>query len=133
FLVFDRVLSRTTALVATGLAALATSTWAVSADALWGHGIAQLWLACALLALTWRRPGIGQCVAGLSFALAITVRPHLAVVAAVIGLALAWRTRSVLPAVRIGVTSALGLLALLIYNSIVFDQLTLFPATYSNG
>jgi hypothetical protein len=54
--------------------------------------------------------------------LSILVRPPLAVVALVLGLALGWQRRSTRPIVSIGLPAGLGLLTLLAYNRWIFGS-----------
>jgi hypothetical protein len=73
--------------------AVATPTWAVSSQGLWGHAPAQLGLAVATWALLRPAPGPAALgLAGLATALAVACRPPAALVAAAIG-AYAIRTR----------------------------------------
>ncbi len=50
-LAFRRLTSPTTAVVAALIGGTATATWRISADQLWPHGPAQLWLALGVLSL----------------------------------------------------------------------------------
>lgn len=120
-LVFRRFVRPSTAMAAAFIAGLATSTWSISADALWAHGPNQLWLAAALLALAAER----YWSTGVAFGLAVFTRPHLAVVPAVTGVWAAVRRRSWRPVVLVGVPSLLGLLGLLFYNNVVFGGASL--------
>ncbi len=67
--------------------AVATPTWAVSSQGLWGHAPAQLGLAAALWALVRPdvRPG-GFALAGLGLGLMVASRPSTAVVAAALAI-----------------------------------------------
>lgn len=108
--------------------AFATATWSVSADAMWTHGPDQLWLALGLLAVSRDR----FVWSGVAFAAAVFTRPQTAVAAAVVGIYLAARRRSLRPVLAIGLTSALGLFALVAYSQAVFG--TWLPiAGYSTG
>ena len=111
-LVFRRLASARTALVSALVAGTATTTWAVSGTALWPHGPDQLYLALGMLALASGR----WLLAGLAFAFAIVTRPPLGVVAAVTGAWIGIRERSVRLLAEIGVASALGLVAFLLYS-----------------
>lgn len=115
-LVFRRLAPPSTAIAATLVAGLATSTWSVSADAIWPHGPNQLWLTAAMLGLAAER----YWSSGIAFGLAVFTRPHLAVVAAISGVWTAFRRRSLRPVLYIGVPAAFGLVALLYYNSLAF-------------
>ena len=78
-----RLVSRRGALVAAALLAFATGTWTVSADELWTHGPAQAAVLLALL-LAVRNQWL---LAGVPAGFAILVRPHLGVVALILGVA----------------------------------------------
>lgn len=99
------------ALAAALIAGTGTTTWAISGTALWPHGPDQLFLVLGMLALSagyYTRTGI-------ACALAITFRPLLALVPAVLGLRDAWRRRSLRPALLVGVPAALGLACYALY------------------
>lgn len=113
-----RLVATSTALVAAVLAGLATSTWSVSADALWPHGIDQLWLSAALLALA---AGVWS-ASGAFFGLAVLTRPQTAVSAAVAGLYAAWTRRSPRPAVLVAAGSLAGVAALVAYHASLFGE-----------
>lgn len=117
-LVLRRLVPSSTAVAATLVAALGTATWTVSADSLWPHGPTQLWLVLGLLGMA----GARHAPAGLAYAAAILTRPNAAVVAAVTGLYASWRQRSVRPALVVGLTSGLGLGALVAYNAWLYGS-----------
>lgn len=120
-LVFARLGGSPHRAIAAGLVAgLATAAWSVASDASWTHGPAMLLVACTL----WAAQGSRWALAGLSTAGAILVRPHLGVIAAVIGLGLLLRARDVKSFLVVGMTSSLGLGALLAYNAWLFDRLS---------
>lgn len=127
FRVFTRVLDPAAALVAAGIGAFGTATWTVSANALWPHGIDQLWIAVAMLMLAKDRYWFG----GLAFAASIMTRPHLAVSAAICGIWAGIHRRSPYPTLQVGLTSVLGLLGLLAYNQSVFGRAVLLAGVYS--
>jgi hypothetical protein len=114
-----RVASRRQALVAALGLAFATGTWTVSAKELWTHGPAQAAVLLTLLCYSQRR----WLLAGIPAGFAILIRPHLGVVAVVLGVAAAVRERSLRP-LLIGVGSALGLWILLLYNHAVWGRWT---------
>jgi alpha-1,2-mannosyltransferase len=124
---FSRLVSPRAAAAAAGLAAFGTATWTVSGTALWAHGIDQLWIALALLSLSRNR----FAMSGLAYALGIFTRPHLAVGAAISGIWASVEQRSIRPALAMGLTSCLGLAALVLYNRIVFGQTTLLVGVYA--
>ncbi len=104
--------SRYQAVIVGYIGGLATSMWAVASDALWQHGPAAMWIALGIFLvarsrLTW---------AGLAFGAAVLTRPHLAFIAAAVGLFLVVSRRSIVPGLKIGAGSLLGLGALLWYN-----------------
>lgn len=104
------------AIAAALIAGLGTSTWSVSADALWAHGPNQLWLTAAMLALAAER----YWSTGVAFGLAVFTRPHMAVASAVAGVWTAVRQRDWKPLVFIGVPASVGLATLVYYNSLAF-------------
>jgi hypothetical protein len=104
--------SRYHAVIAGYVGGLATTMWAVASDALWQHGPASMWIALAILLVA--RSQLGW--AGLAFGGAVLTRPHLAFVAAALGLFLVVARRSIVPALKIGAGSLLGLGGLLWYN-----------------
>jgi hypothetical protein len=101
-----------------GTAALlfTTPVWSVSADALWTQNVTIL----AIAGATWALAGARWVVAGAFFALGILARPHLAVIAAVVGLYLGWRRRDWRIVLGMGASSALGLVMLTMWNRAVF-------------
>ncbi|MDQ1629810.1 MAG: hypothetical protein QOI54_3554 [Actinomycetota bacterium] len=111
-----RICVRRVAVCAALLFALATPTWSISADALWTHGPAQLFLALSLLLYAKQRYAAG----GLSQGFAILIRPHLAVVPLVQGIWTGVAQRSLRPALVVGLTSALGIAGLLLYYRLVY-------------
>jgi hypothetical protein len=99
---------------------LATAAWSVASEMLWSHGPSLLWIAAALLFASRDRFWL----AGAAFGGAALTRPHLLVIALVLGATLWIVRRRLVPAVRIGVGSAAGLLLLVSYNSALFHRLT---------
>lgn len=96
--------------------AFGTSTWSVSANALWPHSVTQLGIALAMLGLSAARP-VG---AGLGFALAVLARTHTAVIAGAAGVWTGLAQRRWAPFVTIGVLSLLGLAGAVAYGLWVF-------------
>jgi hypothetical protein len=91
--------------IAAGLTlALATPTWGVSANALWTHAVTQLGLGIVVLALASARVH----AAGLGFLIGTVARPHVAVVAAAVGLHDLLRRRLATPVI-LGLWTAAGL------------------------
>lgn len=120
--------SRRTAAAGGLVFGLATGAWAVASTASWTHGPAMLAVALALLAVQRERWG----AAGAAFAFAILTRPHLAVVAASVGLVVAWRRRTLRPAVVLGLTSGAGLLAIVAYNTSIWGEASI-SGGYGDG
>jgi hypothetical protein len=111
-LVIRRLGSARLALTVALIAGLATSTWTVSGTALWPHGPDQLFLMISVLALSGQR----YARAGIGYALALLVRPPVAVVAASTAVAEAWRRRSIRPVLVIGAWTVVGLAGFLAYS-----------------
>lgn len=116
------------ALAAAYVTGFGTTAWAVASDQLWQHGPAMMWLALAAFLMSRSQ----QWAAGFAFGLAVLTRPLTAVVAAGSGLAQAWRTRSLAPAIRVGVGAATGLAALTWYNVWAFGSASV-AGGYSDG
>lgn len=112
------IMSARDAVVATSVAALGTGAWSVAADKLWQHGPAMMCISVGTF-LTSRNRFWG---AGLAFAGALLVRPHTAIIAAALGLTVAVRRRSIVPALQLGSTAAIGLAGLIAYNDWVFGE-----------
>jgi hypothetical protein len=109
--------------------AIGTSTWSISANELWPHGPAQLFLALAVLGLA-----AGRFVgAGLGFAAALLIRPVTAIIAAAGGLALGAMRRSWRPVLGVGLGSAVGLALLLLYNHEVLGTWSPAPPSYGES
>ena len=107
----------TASIVGAYLAGLGTSAWSVGADQLWQHGPAMMWIALGLLLSARQVAG-----SGFAFALSVLTRPPTALVPASIGLYRSWKERSVKPALLIGFGSAIGLIAFLAYNQLIFGS-----------
>ena len=103
---------------AAAVVAFTTPVWSVSADQLWTHGLTLLSIAGSAASLSRER----WWSAGTFLAVGILARPHIALVAAVVGVGLAWSRRSPRPALAIGLTSSLGLILLAAWNRLVFGQ-----------
>jgi hypothetical protein len=116
FLAFRRLADRKLAVIATMVLAFGTGVWSVSADAMWTHGLTHLTLILGVLAAADGR----HVRSGLAFAASIISRPQTAVVVAVMGVWLAWRTKTLRPMFVIGLVSGLGVLALAIYSQLLF-------------
>lgn len=112
---------------AVGLAfAFATPTWAVSANGVWTHTVTQLGLAGATYMLSRER----WWLAGVFFGIGMLGRPHLAVVAALVGLGVGWTKRSAAPVVGIAVPTLVSLAAISVWNHWMFGVWSLTGAGY---
>jgi hypothetical protein len=101
--------------------AFSTNTWATSSQALWQHGLGELLLAGALLALT-SEPTLARVVlAGVCLGLSIPNRPPDAILAAaLLGYGVVWAGRRV-PALLAG--TVLSAAPFLLYNWLSFREL----------
>jgi hypothetical protein len=104
------------ALLATVVLAFGTPLWTTTAAETWPHTLDILCLAVALLAVSRSR----WWLAGISLAPAMTSRPHLAVVALVLGVGLAVTRRSVRPMAGIGLPTSVGMAVLVAWNRWMF-------------
>jgi hypothetical protein len=116
YLVFVRLVDRRLAWLAALFFAIGTSAWSISGNALWTHGLTHLFLMLATLALASDRAWL----AGTAFGASIFARPHTAIVPLVNGGLRAWRRRDPLDLVRVGIPSALGLAAVMLYSWLIF-------------
>ena len=116
-LTFRKVVPARFAVGAAYLVGLGTSAWSVAANQLWQHGPGMLWIAIGgLLAESY------FWASGGAYGMAILIRPHTAVIAATTGLLQSWRDRSLAPALKVGVASAVGLAAVVAYNAVIFGR-----------
>jgi len=106
--------------------ALGTPTWSVSADAPWTHTVTQFGLAGAALGLARRN----YWLTGVFLAVAMTGRPHVALVAAVVGLGMSWSVRRLRPALEVGLPCLGGLAALVVWNRWMFGVWTVSTPGY---
>lgn len=96
--------------------AFTTPMWSVSADMLWTHSVTTF----AIAGAAWSASRDRWWFVGAFLAVGIVGRPHVALIAAVLGLGMAWSRRSPAIAAKVGVASALGLVPLLMWNRYVF-------------
>lgn len=110
FLALRRHLPALGSLGATAVLGFATPMWSVNADALWTHPVTVLGIAGAAWAISTER----WWLAGVWLGMGMTGRVHVALIAAVVGVGMAWSKRSPKPAVRIAIPTlaSLGLLSL---------------------
>lgn len=100
---------------------LGTGLWPNASAELWTHGPAALWLSAAMLALQRER----WWIAGVGLGAAVWTRPHLALVAAAVGLLLSARRRSLRPALVIGAVTGGSLFALVLWNAWLYGRATI--------
>jgi hypothetical protein len=115
YVLLTRLVERRIAIRAALIAGLATPVWAVSADALWPHGPAQLWLVLAMFGMAAQRHGLS----GLTFGAVVLTRPLALVAAVVAGTAEGLQRNSLRPTLLIGAGTGLGLLGLVTYNALI--------------
>lgn len=116
FLGLCRGLSRRAALASTLVVAFGTPVWSVAAATLWPHVVTVLGLCGAVLALNRNR----FLWAGIAFGIALLARPHIALIAGVVGVGLAISRRSPRVAMLIGLGSGLMLGVLVSWNHYVY-------------
>lgn len=121
FTLLADLVDRRLALAGALLFGFGTGTWTVSADQLWTHGPAQAAVLATLL-LARRNQWL---LAGITAGFAILIRPHLGIVAVVLGVFEAIRTRRLRP-LLISLGCVLGLVILLVYNHDLWGRFTLF-------
>jgi alpha-1,2-mannosyltransferase len=127
FMSVRRALGTGTALVGTAVIGLTTPVWSVDADALWTHCVTLLGIAIAAWASSQRRGW----TAGVGYAVGMLGRPHLGIIAAAHGIMESVRTRSVLPAVRIGVPTSIAVGVLCLWNHFAYGFWG--PNSYGGG
>ena len=121
FVVARRLASPNVALGVALVAAFGTSLWSVASAEIWTHTVDALCLALAMLLLARNRYLAAGAVIGISS----MARPHLVVVAAVLGLYLSFHHRSLRPAIALGAGSGPGFAALLLLNRAVYGRWTI--------
>lgn len=116
----DAGADRPRAIVIGVAAGVATGAWSIASNMSWTHGPGMLAIMLALLAFARERWLVG----GLALGFGVLVRPHIAVVAAVVGVWVALRRRSWRPMIEVGLGSGAGLAALLLYNRALWGTWT---------
>lgn len=127
-----RIFGWSFSLLVVGVLALGTTTWTTSAAQLWPHGPGQLAAALAIASMS----ANGYLRAGLAFAAGILIRPITMVFPLVVGIHTSWTSRSFVPAARVGATSMLGLMVLLVYNRRLFGAINIrggYPETFTTS
>lgn len=128
-LVLRRLAPPLTAIAGALVFAIGSSTWSISANELWPHGPAQLFLALGVLGVAGNRFLAG----GLAFGAALLIRPVTAIIAAVTGLVHGWGSRSWRPVVMVGLGSIVGLGMLVVYNHEVLNTWSPAPPGYGQS
>lgn len=116
FLTVRRYVHRALALCGALVLGFATPTWSVSADGVWGHSVTQFALAGAAWSLSRNR----WLATGVWLGLGVLARPHLTVIAALVGLGMGWSRRDKWVAVKVALPIAGALALLLTWNRLVF-------------
>jgi hypothetical protein len=115
YLLLRRRATARTALLLTVAYAFGTTTWVISSQALWQHGMAELLVIGALLALTGPCTASRTLAAGLLLGLIAANRPPDIVIAAALGVyGLFWAGRRL--AVLLTAAAALPMVLVLVYN-----------------
>ena len=120
-LTISPLLSRRATVSSMVAAGLGTGAWSVAADKLWQHGPAMMCISLGTYFASRNR----FAASGFAFAAGVLVRPRSAVIAACIGIAIAIRRRSIKEISLLGAVSMLGVVALAVHNSAVFDSYSL--------
>ena len=128
-LVFRKQAAPTTAVVGAAIVGLGTPTWSVSANSLWAHGPAQLWLAAGMAATA----SAAYARSGLAYGAALLTRPYTGVVAATVGLYVSARQRRFGPAIKIGLASMVGLALYLAYTRMLFGGASVYGGYAADG
>lgn len=108
------------AIAATVVMAIGSPTWTVSADGMWSHTVTQFTIAAAAYFAARER----WWVSGAALGFGILARPHLAVVALVLGLGMAWSRRDWRIAGAVGIPSAIGAAVLVGLNRAIYGEWT---------
>lgn len=117
-LTFRRLTSLRFALIATAVLAFGTSLWSVASTEIFPHTVNAFGISVAMYALSRHR----HLLAGLALGATVVARPHMAVVALVLGLGLALVNRSVRPIFLMGVPATLGVAFVIGWNTLVFGH-----------
>jgi alpha-1,2-mannosyltransferase len=111
------------ALAAAAAFAFTTPVWSVSANGIWPQTITVLGIAIVAWAVTVDR----WWSVGLAGILLLWARPHAAVIVAVVGLAAAWRARSIGIALRAGLPGLLSLPLLCLWTQWIYGSWSPMP------
>ena len=121
-------MATTPAVGATAVLAFGTPVWSVAAESLWPHVVTVLAIAAASWAASREKWGW----AGLMLGVGILARPHVAVIAAILGGGVSYTRRSLRPATLVAIGSGLVTGVLLLWNRFVFGAWSL-AGGYSQG
>lgn len=127
FLALRRRVGTPLALAGSLCLGFATPTWAVSANGTWTHTLTQFGIAGAAYALGRRN----WWLAGLFIGVGMLARPHLAIIAAVVGLGMAWSRRDVRPAIGLAVPTVASLGFLAVWNHWMFGTWSVIGSGYA--
>lgn len=116
FLALRTLVSQRVAITCALAFALTTPTWTVSAAMLWTHTVTQLGICGAAFASSRQR----WWLAGVFLGAGMLARPHLAVIAALLGVGVALARRSTGPAVAVAIPSCFSLALVSIWNRWMF-------------
>jgi alpha-1,2-mannosyltransferase len=115
FLTLRRHVTAPLAVAASLVFAFATPTWTVSANGLWTHPLTQIGVAGAAYGASRKN----WWLAGLFLGIGMLGRPHLALVAAVLGLGLAWSRRDWPIALKVATPTLCSLGVVTLWNRVV--------------
>lgn len=128
FLAVRRKVPDHLALVGSLAFGFATPTWSVSANGLWTHCLTQMGIAGA----AWAASRDRFWLAGIFLGIGMFGRPHVAVIAAVLGLGVGWSRRSWRPAIGLAVPTLTALTLLVAWNRWYFGGWSI-GGTYGDG
>lgn len=117
-LALRRYIGSSRAIVGAVAVGLATPTWTISANMLWTHPLTQLGIAGAAYGCSRKN----YWMAGTFLAFGMLGRPHLAIVAALLGVGIAWRSRRLAPVFALGTPTLSALVVLLFWNRWMFGE-----------
>ena len=117
-LVLRRLASDRLAIAATAVLALGTSMWTINSAEIWTHTVDGLAIAVAAYAFTRQR----YLLAGLAFGIGLTARPHVVLIAAVVGLWIGWRARTWRPPLLMAAAGAPWVALLIGWNTLVYGH-----------
>ena len=114
YFLLRRTVTARPALLLTFAYALGTTTWMISSQALWQHGVGELLVICALLLLTGPRTRARTIAAGFVLGLIACNRPPDALISAALGVYGIWRAGRLSPFLIVAALAPA--IPLLIYN-----------------